>query len=156
MRRSVALVFALTLAAAPARAQTAGVPRDGLSGGTLALHLVIDLVAGMIVVGHGTMYGNMLLSGSSARETLDAGPGAWPTIAVTAVAGTAALAAGVVGLAGGDEDQRAISVVSTTVGSLALACAALDLALHLGSSAPVAPVVAGSDHGLVVGVAGRF
>jgi hypothetical protein len=146
------------LAATPARAQTAGVARDGLSGGTLALHLVADLLAGMIVIGHGTMYGNMLLSDAPVRETLQSGMGAWPTITLAAVAGSAALAIGAVGLAGGDEQARTISIVSTTVGSLALACAALDLTLFLLTQEPqpVAPVAFHDGDTFFAGIAGRL
>lgn len=152
-------VHALALAfAAPARAQTGGVARDGLSGDTLALHLIVDLVAVMVVVGHGTMYGSMLASGAPVRETLESGMGVWPTVALTTAVGSAALALGTLGLVDGEQDARTISVVSTTAGSLALACAALDLTLHLSSreSVPVVPVVFDWGGGFGAGIRGRF
>lgn len=155
---AVAIVVALLLTATPAQAQTGGLERDGLSGNTLALHLVIDLLATLTVVGHASMYGNMLATGASTRVTLDSGMGAWPTIASSALAGSAALAVGAVGLASGGDEARTISIVSVSAGSLALACAALDLTLFLltEESAEITPVVFGvGDHHLV-GLAGRF
>ena len=158
IRVIVPLVVASGLAASPVRAQSAGVSRDGLSGSTLALHLMVDLLAGMVVVGHATMYGNMLLAGASPGETLASGMGAWPTVTLTALAGSAALAAGAVGLAGGDDDARSISIISTTIGSLALACAGVDLVLTLVSAEPsvVAPMAFADGHRFFAGVTARF
>jgi len=151
------LVLVVGLAATPALAQNAGVTRDGLSSNTLILHLVVDLLATMVVVGHATMYGSMLMSDATTKATLESGMGAWPTITLTAVAGTAALAAGAVGLASGDEDARTISIVSTVIGSAALACAGLDLTLTLlGAESATVSVWFGDGERLFAGVGGRF